>query len=270
MNVERDATEVPDYAGAWRLDGTVHVVLGAGMGIGRQTAHALASVGAKVVCVDVAPRRAELVAAEVDGVPWSGDLTVREDVQALFRFVRDELGRLDGVVDIVGGARSKPLLELTDDDWMFHHDIVLRHAYLAIQYAAEHWRSTGTGGTMTFVASVTGFESSPRAAAYGAHKAALMSLVRTAAVELGPDGIRVNAVAPGIVRTPRAQANEKWTDELLAANIAKTPLRKLARPADVAGPMLFLSGALSSHMTGQTLTIDGGNMVVYNVETPPA
>lgn len=268
MTAERDASDVPDYEGGIRLDGTVHVVLGAGLGIGRQTAHALASVGAKVVCVDVDPARAETVAGEVDGVPWSGDLTKRDDVRDLFAFVASELGRVDGVVDIIGAARYKALIELTDDDWMFHHDLNLRHAYLAIQYAAEHWRSTGTGGTLTFVASVTGLESSPMTGAYGAHKAALMSLVRTAAVELGPDGIRVNAVAPGIVRTPRAQANEKWTGELLAANIAKTPLRKLAVPADVAGPILFLSGALSSHMTGQTLTIDGGNMIVYNVDTP--
>lgn len=268
MTAEPDASEVPDYAAAWRLDGTVHVVLGAGMGIGRQTSHALASAGAKVVCVDVDPARAAAVADEVDGVPWSGDLTRRDDVRELFDFVASELGRLDGVVDIIGGARYKALIDLTDDDWTFHHDIVLRHAYLAIQHAAEHWRSTGTGGTMTFVASVTGLESSPMTGAYGAHKAALISLVKTAAVELGPDGIRVNAVAPGIVRTPRAQANEKWTDDLLAANIAKTPLRKLAYPADIAGPILFLAGGLSSHMTGQTLTVDGGNMIVYNVDTP--
>lgn len=268
MTTELDANAVPDYAAALRLDDTVQVVLGAGMGIGRQTVHALASVGARVVCVDVDPDRARAVAEEVGGVPWSGDLTQRDDVQALFAFVATELGRLDGVVDIIGGARYKALVDLTDDDWMFHHDIVLRHAYLAIEYAAKHWRSTGTGGTMTFVASVTGLESAPMVSAYGAHKAALLSLVRTAAVELGPDGIRVNAVAPGIVRTPRAQANEKWSDELLASNIAKTPLRKLAYPADVAGPILFLSGRLSSHMTGQTLTIDGGNMVLYNVDSP--
>lgn len=268
MTAERDASDVPDYLSAFRLDEKVEVVLGAGMGIGRQTAHALASAGAKVVCVDVDPERAETVAREVDGVAWTGDLTKRDDVKALFDFVGSELGRLDGVVDIVGAARYKALIELTDDDWQFHHNLNLRHAYLTIQYAAEYWRSTGTGGTLTFVASVTGLESSPMTGAYGAHKAALLSIVRTAAVELGPDGIRVNAVAPGVVRTPRAQANEKWTEELLASNIAKTPLRKLALPSDVAGPLLFLSSGLSSHMTGQTLTVDGGNMTLYNVDTP--
>ncbi|GAA4743492.1 SDR family NAD(P)-dependent oxidoreductase [Nocardioides endophyticus] len=268
MTTEQDADEIPDYATGLRLDDTVHVVLGAGMGIGRQAAHALGAVGARVVCVDVDPDRARTVAAEVAGVAWSGDLTQRADVEALFAFVGAELGRLDGVVDIVGGARYKPLIDLTDEDWTFHHDIVLRHAYLAIEYAAKHWRATGTGGTMTFVASVTGLESAPMVAAYGAHKAALLSLVRTAAVELGPDGIRVNAVAPGIVRTPRAQANPRWTPDLLAANVAKTPLRKLAYPADIAGPILFLAGRLSSHVTGQTLTVDGGNMILYNVDSP--
>jgi NAD(P)-dependent dehydrogenase (short-subunit alcohol dehydrogenase family) len=265
---ERDAAVVPDFASMLRLDGSVQVVLGAGLGIGRQTAHALAGVGARVVCVDVDSDRAEAVAAEVSGVARVGDLTGRSDMAALFEFVRTEFGRLDGVTDIVGGARYKAMTDLTDEDWMFHHDIVLRHAYLALQYSAELWRSLGTGGTVTFVASVAGLTSAPMTAAYGAHKAALMSLVRTAAVELGPDGIRVNAVAPGVVRTPRAQSNPKWTDELLTSNIDKTPLRRLAVPADVAACALFLTTPLSGHVTGQTLVVDGGNTIVYNVDTP--
>ncbi|PHV64888.1 SDR family NAD(P)-dependent oxidoreductase [Williamsia muralis] len=267
---ERDANVVPDFSRMLRLDETVQVVLGAGLGIGRQTAHALSSVGARVVCVDVDADRAKTVAAEVDGIPWAGDLTSRDDVADLFRFVADECGRLDGVVDIVGGARYKAMIELTDDDWTFHHNVVLRHAYLTLQYAAEYWRASGTGGTVTFVASVAGLTSAPMTAAYGAHKAALMSLVRTAAVELGPEGIRVNAVAPGVVRTPRAQANPKWTDDLLESNIEKTPLRRLAVPADVAAGALFFSTPMSGHVTGQTLIVDGGNTIVYNVDTPGA
>ncbi|WP_439030557.1 SDR family NAD(P)-dependent oxidoreductase [Gordonia terrae] len=265
---ETDAAEVPDYSRMLRLDDTVQVVLGAGLGIGRQSAHALAAVGATVVCVDVDSERAGQVAGEVGGVAWAGDLTSREDVAALFAFVGSRLGRLDGVIDIIGGARYKSLTDLTDDDWRFHHDIVLRHAYLTLQYAHEYWSATDSGGTLTFVASVAGLTSAPMTAAYGAHKAALMSLVRTAAVEFGPDGIRVNAVAPGVVRTPRAQANPKWTDELLESNVAKTPLRRLAVPADVAACALFLTCPLSSHLTGQTLIVDGGNTIVYNVDTP--
>ncbi|GAB3516022.1 SDR family NAD(P)-dependent oxidoreductase [Phytohabitans suffuscus] len=268
MKDEPPADLIPDYAALMRLDGQVHVVLGAGNGMGQQSAHALAAFGATVVCVDLDATRAEAVAGEVKGIAWSGDITSRADVRRLFADVVAQKGRLDGVIDIVGLARARPVVEYTDDDWAFHHDIVLRHAYLAIQYATEQWRALGTGGAMTFVASAAGLLSAPGLGAYGAAKAALMSLVRTAAVELGPDGIRVNAVAPGVIRTPRAQGNPKWTDELVRANIDRTPLRKLGYPPDVAGALLFFSSPLAGHVTGQTLVVDGGAGVVFNCESP--
>ncbi|MCU1483009.1 MAG: hypothetical protein JWQ19_3795 [Subtercola sp.] len=265
---ERDANEVPDYANILRLDDKVFVVLGGGFGIGYQTCVALASQGAKVVCVDRDPDRARTVADEVGGTPWSGDITDRDTMKRLFDEVPEQLGRLDGVIDIVGLARYKAVYDLTDDDWQFHHDIILRHAYLAIEYSAKHWMRSGTSGSIVFVASVAGIDSSPNLAAYGATKAALMSLVRSAAVELGPSGIRVNAVAPGMVRTPRAQANPKWTQELLDANIQATPLRKLAHPSDIANGLLFFASDMSSQVTGQTLVVDGGNNIVFNVISP--
>ncbi|MBM9464065.1 SDR family oxidoreductase [Aeromicrobium sp. YIM 150415] len=251
-----------------RLDGGVHVVLGAGFGIGYQISQALASVGATVVCVDRDADRAEKVAAEIDGIAWTGDITDRSTMRGLFEFIDERCGRLDGVVDIVGLARYKAMIDLTDDDWDFHEQMVIRHAYLALEYSARYWQRTGTSGSVTFVASVAGMTSSPKTSAYGAYKAALMSLVRTAAVELGPDGIRVNAVAPGVVRTPRQQDNPKWTGELLESNISKTPLRKLAYPSDVAGVLLFLSSQLAGHVTGQSIIVDGGNSTVFNVDVP--
>jgi NAD(P)-dependent dehydrogenase (short-subunit alcohol dehydrogenase family) len=244
-----DANDVPDYASMLRLDGQVHVVLGGGFGIGYQTSHALSSVGATVVCVDRDEERAVKVAAEVEGIPWTGDITDRDAMSRLFDFVGERCG-------------------LTDEDWLFHHEVVLKHAYLALEYAAKYWQRTGTGGSVTFVASVAGLTSAPKTSAYAAQKAALMSLMRTAAVELGPDGIRVNAVAPGVVRTPRQQVNPKWTPDLLESNIAKTPLRRLAYPSDIAKALLFLSSPLASHVTGQTLVVDGGNSIVFNVDVP--
>jgi len=266
--IEPDANTVPDYAAMMRLDGQVHMVLGAGQGIGYQTSHALSAFGATVVCIDRDGERAEQVAAEVGGVPLVGEITDRESMATMFGHVEKEYGRLDGVADIVGLARYKPLIELTDEDWDFHVDIVLRHAYLALEQAAKLWQRTNSGGSIAFVASVAGIQSSPNLAAYGAMKAALMSLVRTAAVELGPQGIRVNSVAPGTVRTPRAQANPKWTQELLDANIRKTPTRRLSYPADIASALLFLLSPLSAQITGESLVIDGGNMILFNVDTP--
>ncbi|TQC49240.1 SDR family oxidoreductase [Rhodococcus sp. WS4] len=251
-----------------RLDGEVHVVLGGGFGIGLQACRALAANGATVVCVDREKDRAADVAAEVGGLAWTGDITDREAMASLFDFVEEQCGRLDGVVDIVGLAMYKPLVDLTDDDWTFHVDIVLKHAYLALTYASRLWERTGTGGSISFVASVAGMTSAPTTSAYGAMKAALMSLVRTSAVELGPLGIRVNAAAPGLVRTPRQQTNPRWTHDLVVANVEKTPLRKVAYPSDIAAVLLFLSSPLAGHVTGQTIIVDGGNSIVFNVDTP--
>ena len=134
---EPDAGTVPDYAGLMRLDEQVHVILGAGYGIGEQSAHALAAFGAKVVCVDINIDRAARVAAAVGGVARSADITQRSDVEALFAAVENDFQRLDGVIDIVGLARVKPVVDFTDDDLVFVDNLVLRHAYLAIKYATQ-------------------------------------------------------------------------------------------------------------------------------------
>ena len=250
-----DGTPVPDYPGLLRLDRRRFVVVGAGLGIGRQTAHALSAAGARVACVDVEADRAHDVASEVGGVAVVGDATRRSDAERVFDAATDALGGLDGVVDIVGMARYSTLLEIDDDEWDWHFDIVLRHAYLAVQLGGRRL-AAGSGGVLAFVASVSGLTSAPRHAAYGAAKAALMALVRSAAVELGPVGVRVNAVAPGVVWTPRVSAI--LGEEGRARNAANTPIRRVAEPADIAAALLFLCSDLAAYVTGQTLVVDGG------------
>jgi NAD(P)-dependent dehydrogenase (short-subunit alcohol dehydrogenase family) len=250
-----DDTAVPDYAELLRLDGRRFLVLGAGQGIGRQTSHALAQLGAQLACVDVDADRAGQVAAEVGGRALVGDVTRRDDVERVVADATGTLGGLDGIVDIVGMAHFVPLLDLTDDEWDWHLDMVLRHAYLTVQVGGRVLTAAG-GGVMAFVASASGITSAPRHAAYGAAKAALMSLVRTAAVELGPSGVRVNAVAPGVVWTPRISA--QLGDEGRARNEANTPLRRVAQPADIAGALVFLCSDLAAYTSGQVLVVDGG------------
>lgn len=249
-----DDTPVPDYQGRLRLDGRRFLVIGAGQGIGRQTAHALAGAGARVACLDVDPDLASDIADEVGGVALAGDATRRDDVARVFEAAVGHLGGLDGVVDIIGMAQYASIVDLTDDEWDWHHDIVLRHAFLAMQHAGR--AMADTGGVMVFVASVSGITSAPRHAAYGAAKAGLMSLVRTGAVELGPHAIRVNAVAPGVVWTPRVSAF--LGDEGHARNVDNTPLRRVAQPSDIAAAVLFLASDLAGYVTGQTLVVDGG------------
>jgi NAD(P)-dependent dehydrogenase (short-subunit alcohol dehydrogenase family) len=262
-----DDTPVPDYPALLRLDDRAFVVIGAGQGIGRQTAHALAAAGARTMCVDIDAELAEEIAAEVDGVPWVGDATSRDDTARLFADAGNALGCIHGVVDIVGMATRYDLLDLDDETWDWQFDIVLRHAMLAMQYGSRAMAAMG-GGTIVFVASVSGITSAPRHAAYGAAKAGLLSLVRTGAVELGPSGIRVNAVAPGVVWTPRVSAF--LGDEGHHRNVVNTPLGRVAQPADIAAAILFLTSDMSSYVTGQTLVVDGGVAAKFPYPRPPS
>jgi NAD(P)-dependent dehydrogenase (short-subunit alcohol dehydrogenase family) len=196
---------------------------------------------------------AKEIAAEVGGVPCVADATKREDADAAVALAISEFGGLDGLVDIVGMARYGDAVETSDDDWNWTFDIVLRHAFVFAQAAAK---SMPDGGSMTFVASVSGISSAPRHAAYGAAKAGLMSWVRSLAVELGPSGIRVNAVAPGVVWTPRISQflGEKGRE----SQSRNAPLGRVAEPKDIASGILFLASDLASYVTGQTLVVDGG------------
>ncbi len=244
-----------DYLSLLSLKGRGVVVLGAGQGIGEQSAHALSQAGAKVFCVDNDSTRAEAIARAVNGHACVADVTNREDVARLFREAKSVLGTVNGVVDIVGVARLKPLAEFSDEDWDWQFNIILRHAFLTLQYGAAAIAEAG-GGTITFVGSLSGLRSIRKQVAYGTAKAALHHLVRGAAQELALQGVRVNAVAPGFVRTPRIEQvlpPDQWVD--VESSI---PIGRAAQPYEIAGPILFLSSDLSSHLTGQIIAMDGG------------
>ena len=250
-----DESAVPSYPELLRLDGRGFVVVGAGQGIGRQTCHALAQFGAKVFCIDNVEALAKEVADEIGGVAWAADARDRGEVERSVEAAARELGAIDGLVDIVGMAKYASILETTDEDYDWTFDMVLRHAYLYSQACGRVMAAAG-GGTMVFVASVSGITSAPRHAAYGAAKAALMAWIRSLAVELGPSGVRANGVAPGLVWTPRI--SQYLGDEGRELNVENTPLRRIAEPPDIASAILFLSSDLSSFVTGQTLVVDGG------------
>ena len=253
-----DASEVPDFLARLRLDGRSYVVAGAGMGMGRQTAHALAQAGAaRVVCVDLEPDRAAEVAAEIGdvAVPWTGDVTTRADAARLAADAEEACGRIDGFVDIIGMARWESILDMTDETFDWEIDICLRHAFLLSQELGRRMVATG-GGTMVFIASVSGLTAAPMHAAYGAAKAGLMAWVQSLAVELGPRNVRANAVAPGTILSPRMDA--VFTDDQRRANAENSPLGRMGSTSDIASAALFLTSDLSAYVTGRTLLVDGG------------
>jgi len=255
-----DDSPVPEYPNMLRLEGRSIVVVGAGQGIGRQTAHALASVGARVLCVDIDQERAEKVAAEVGGTPCVADARERADVSRLLDAADQACGRLDGVVDILGMARYAPLVDVADDDWDWTFGMVLRHAFLVVQLAGRALAARG-GGSLVLVGSISGMTSAPFHGAYGAAKAGLLSLVRTAAVELGPSAVRINAVSPGSTATPRV-VQMQWERGVEAAP-DPSPLGRVNQPSDIAAAALFLMSDLARQVTGHTLVVDGGAMCLY-------
>ena len=207
--------------------------------------------------LDLERERAEAVAEALEregaeAVALSADVTDPDAAVAAVREAADGMGGLDRVVDIVGGASWAPLLELHEDTW--EHDFALN--------LKQHWFVSraavplmADGGALTVVASISGAFSSAGHGAYGAAKAGLLGLVRTMAEEWWPRGIRVNAVVPGAVRTPRIEA--AWADGAIPKPVPDT-LERMAVPEDVAGACLFLCSDLARQITGQSLVVDGG------------
>ncbi|MFD1557294.1 SDR family NAD(P)-dependent oxidoreductase [Paraburkholderia silviterrae] len=251
--------DVPDYLSLLRLERRGFVVLGAGQGIGEQTVHALAQAGARILCVDRDEARANDVAQSVGGIACVADATSRDDMLRVFDTARKHFGRIHGVVDIIGVAGIKPLAAVDDASWDQQFDIVVRHAYLAIQIGGEMMKADG-GGTFAFVGSLAGDRAVQNEVAYAASKAALHHLVRCAGAEYAPYNVRINAVSPGFVRTPRL--NQRL-DEATWTRVGNAiPVGRAATPAEIAGHLLFLASDLSAHMAGEIVTVDGGLSVL--------
>jgi NAD(P)-dependent dehydrogenase (short-subunit alcohol dehydrogenase family) len=250
--MEQQATDM------FGVRGRTFVILGAGQGIGYATASAFASAGARLVCVDRDSTLAEAVARHVGGLAATGDVTNRADMRRIFaEAVKWSGGRLAGAIDIVGIADVRPVLEFDDAGWDRQFDLVLRHAFLTMQESLPH---LDRDSSLVFVSSLAGQKVCGNEAVYGAAKAALDQLVRGAAVEFGSKGVRVNAVAPGFVRTPRLNAalNEDFWTRLKSY----IPTGSAADPEDIAGPLLFLSSRLARNINGIVLAVDGGVSVI--------
>jgi NAD(P)-dependent dehydrogenase (short-subunit alcohol dehydrogenase family) len=236
------------------------LVAGGGQGVGRAAALLLAQLGANVAVLDSEAERAERVAAEaralgVRAAPIVADVTRAQEAQRALDAARAALGALDAVVNVIGAASWGTLLELDEATW--EHDFALnlkQHWYVA-RSAARGWVDTKQPGALCVVGSVSGLFSAANHGAYGAAKAGLLALVRTAAEEWWPHGIRVNAVVPGTIRTPRIEA--AW-----ASGAIRTPApdeqARIAAPEDIAKAAVFFVSDLARRVTGQTLIVDGG------------
>jgi NAD(P)-dependent dehydrogenase (short-subunit alcohol dehydrogenase family) len=247
-----------DLASLFRLDGQAFLVAGAGQGMGEAAAKMLHALGARVVCADRDLDKAERVARQVDGVPAHGDITVEEAVVDLLDLTVRELGSLDGIVDVVGGARFIRIPELQLDEFELQFTGNLRHAYLLGRHGGMRMADRG-GGSLVFVSSIAAMFGSRAHPAYCAAKVALVSWVRSLAEEFGPSGVRANSVAPGATLTTRMR--EAWTDDALEEMARPTMLGRLGKVEELAATIAFLASPAAGNITGQTIVADGGAIV---------
>ncbi len=240
------------------------LVTGAGAGIGREVALWLARAGAAVAVNDLRADRAEAVAAEIDGeggsaVPVVADCRDDAAVDAMVATVLDRLGGLDIAVNNVGmlppGRSPQPFVQARGEDWRDIVDQNLVTAALCGRAEAEVMVEGG-GGSILFVTSGETTRPAPYNAAYAAAKAAVNHLVTTMAVELGPAGVRVNAMAPGTTLTETVAA--AFTEERMAAIVEATPLRRMVEHDELARLAVFLTSDLARCITGQFLLADAG------------
>lgn len=250
-----DPASETNYLELLSLKGRGTIVLGAGRGIGLATCHALSQAGSHVLCVDREPALAEAAATATGGVAFSADATDAASVASMFAQAKSTFGRIDGVVDIVGMAIICSLADFSEEDWDRQFDLVLRHAFLVIREAATAFGEAG--GALTFIGSISGMRAVRGQSGYGAAKAALHHLIRTSAVELAPKGVRVNGIAPSYVRTPRLV--KAFSQEFWDGVKRWVPMGRTGVPADVAAAALFLQSDLARYVTGNILTLDGGN-----------
>mgnify|MGYP001812972007 FL=1 len=244
--------------------GRVALVTGAGAGIGREIARWMARAGAVVAVNDVRPEAAETVAADIErdgGRSVAVPADCRDDAQIDDMVGRtvDQLGGLDIAVNnigMLGGARPAPFVEQTTADWT---EVVAQNLLLSAACARAEARvmlNRGIGGALLFVTSGETTRPALGLAHYGAAKAAVNHLVTTLAMELGPDGIRVNAVAPGTTLTETVAA--AFTDDHVEALVASTALRRVTEPDELARLTVFLASDLARCITGQLILADAG------------
>lgn len=250
------------------LAGRRALVVGGGYGSGHHAARLLAQAGARVAVADVDGDRARRVAEEIGGHAVVGDVTTAEGANHVVDEAHERLGGLTRLANVVGGVQMAPFAETDMALWQSQLQLNLYQHMLVCHAAGRHMLKEG-GGAIALMASVAGFYGARNMSAYGIAKAGVISLTRTLADEWGPFGVRVNAIAPDNNATTRILDRSTTSpEETLARMDASTadlgvPLRRAGRVHEIAGPLLFLLSDLSSYMTGQCLTIDGGLMVHF-------
>ncbi|GAA1555937.1 SDR family oxidoreductase [Kribbella hippodromi] len=255
-----------DYAKLFRLDDKRAVVIGAGSGIGRESALALAAHGARVTCADRDLAGAEQTVAQ--GYPnalTAYGLDILDD--AAIERAAVELGPVDVLVFTAATNVRKRILDYSGEEFDRVVSLNLRASFQLMRAFGKGMAERGSGSIIGF-SSIRGTTVEPGQSVYAATKAGLVQLLRTVAAELGPAGVRANAIAPGVVETPltaQIKADQGWYD----AYAQKGALGRWAQPGELAGAVVYLASDAASFVTGSVLAVDGGWTAVDGRFEPP-
>jgi len=243
------------------------LVTGAGIGIGAATARAFGDAGYRVIVTDILEEESRSV---VSGIESGGgeaeyhhlDVTSTEEVESVVSAVQERYGPLDALVANAGIAHKVPLAELTDEKWDQTHEIDLKGVMRVCRAAAPAMREAGRG-SMIAVSSIMGVAYGwDEHVQYSSAKAGIVGLVRGLAVELAREGIRVNGIAPGYIRTAQALSEEhSLGPEGLEQAAEFIPMGRVGEPEDIADVILFLASKAARYLTGQVIVVDGGLLV---------
>lgn len=241
---------------------------GGATGIGLAIARSLGDAGARVVIADLDAAGADRAAAEI-GHGASGiaiDVRKRDSVERAFAIVEQRLGGYQILCANAGVSTMNLVADLTDEEWDFNFDVNARGVFLTNQAAVRHFLKSGTKGIIVNTASLAAKWGAPWLAHYSASKFAVMGFTQALAREVAANGIRVNCVCPGFVKTGMQSREVQWEAKLRSMTpqavideyIAQTPLGRLELPEDVAKAVLFLCSDLSGFITGEALNVTGG------------